>query len=234
MEYAILIFILISTLIIIKIGLNIKIKDLQKIKQIAYSDENNNLIKDFPDNKQICKEMLKMLNNSTVTVEDAKDEKSKTSVYLVMQNKIIIANIDKTFTRIQTIAHECVHSVQNKVMLKFNFIISNINTIYFLAISILTILGKTNNLAQNILLAILIALQFAFFTVRNLLETDAMIRAEALSKEYIEKTVSKEKTNKIISKYKELNKVGIKAYTFMLIIKMIIKPVLYSAIAWLK
>lgn len=234
MEYAILIFILISTLIIIKIGLNIKIKDLQKIKQIAYSDENNNLIKDFPDNKQICKEMLKMLNNSTVTVEDAKDEKSKTSVYLVMQNKIIIANIDKTFTRIQTIAHECVHSVQNKVMLKFNFIISNINTIYFLAISILTISGKINNLAQNILLAILIALQFAFFTVRNLLETDAMIRAEALSKEYIEKTVSKEKTNKIISKYKELNKVGIKAYTFMLIIKMIIKPVLYSAIAWLK
>lgn len=234
MEYAILIFILISTLIIIKIGLNIKIKDLQKIKQIAYSDENNNLIKDFPDNKQICKEMLKMLNNSTVTVEDAKDEKSKTSVYIVMQNKIIIANIDKTFTRIQTIAHECVHSVQNKVMLKFNFIISNINTIYFLAISILTISGKINNLAQNILLAILIALQFAFFTVRNLLETDAMIRAEALSKEYIEKTVSKEKTNKIISKYKELNKVGIKAYTFMLIIKMIIKPVLYSAIAWLK
>lgn len=234
MEYAILIFILISTLIIIKIGLNIKIKDLQKIKQIAYSDENNNLIKDFPNNKQICKEMLKMLNNSTVAVEDAKDEKSKTSVYLVMQNKIIIANIDKTFTRIQTIAHECVHSVQNKVMLKFNFIISNVNTIYFLAISILTISGKINNLAQNILLAILIALQFAFFTVRNLLETDAMIRAEALSKEYIEKTVSKEKTNKIISKYKELNKVGIKAYTFMLIIKMIIKPVLYSAIAWLK
>ena len=35
-----------------------------------------------------------------------------------------IANINKTCTRIQTIAHECVHSIQNRKLLMFNFIFS--------------------------------------------------------------------------------------------------------------
>ena len=210
MEYVCLIIILIVTIVILKIGLNIRIKDLKKIKQMAYSEDNNKLTKDFPTNKQICREILEMLNNSEVTIEDTQDEKSKTSLYLVMQNKIIIANIDKTFTRIQTIAHECIHSVQDKVMLKFNFAISNINMIFFL--------------------------QFIFFVVRNSLEIDAMTRAENLSKEYIsqENILSKENEERLMSKYKELNKIGIKTYTFMLTIKMIIKPLLYCVIALFK
>lgn len=236
MEYVCLIIILIVTIIILKIGLNIRIKDLKKIKQMAYSEDNNKLTKDFPTNKQICREILEMLNNSEVTIEDTQDEKSKTSLYLVMQNKIIIANIDNTFTRIQTIAHECIHSMQNKVMLKFNFVISNINMIYFLIISILTLLGKISEPMQKILLTVLLALQFIFFVVRNSLEIDAMTRAENLSKEYIsqENILSKENEERLMSKYKELNKIGIKTYTFMLTIKMIIKPLLYCVIALFK
>ena len=76
MEYVCLIIILIVTIVILKIGLNIRIKDLKKIKQMAYSEDNNKLTKGFPTNKQICREILEMLNNSEVTIEDTQDEKS--------------------------------------------------------------------------------------------------------------------------------------------------------------
>lgn len=89
---------------------------------------------------------------------------------------------------------------------------------------------------QKILLTVLLALQFIFFVVRNSLEIDAMTRAENLSKEYIsqENILSKENEERLMSKYKELNKIGIKTYTFMLTIKMIIKPLLYCVIALFK
>ena len=97
--------------------------------------------------------------------------------------------------------------------------------IYFLIISILTLLGKISEPMQKILLTILLALQFIFFVVRNSLEIDAMTRAENLSKEYIsqENILSKENEERLMNKYKELNKIGIKTYNFMLKIKIIIK-----------
>ena len=36
------------------------------------------------------------------------------SLYIVATNTILISNIKDTFTRVQTIAHECLHSIQNK------------------------------------------------------------------------------------------------------------------------
>ena len=42
-----------------------------------------------------------------------------------------------SFTRIQTIAHECLHSIQGKNLLIFNFIFSNIYLLYFIVISVL-------------------------------------------------------------------------------------------------
>lgn len=230
MEYVILIIILILVLIALKIGLNIKIKDVKKIKKIAYSEENNKLIKKIPTNKQMCREMLEMLENEDVIIEDTQDEKSKKSLYLVMQNKIIIANIDNTFTRIQTIAHECIHSIQDKIMLKSNFILSNINMLYFLTISIITIVCNLNTNIQNLLLAILIALQLILFVIRNSLEVDAMTRAEGIAKEYIKQNLTEEETTKIIRKYKELNNIGIKLYTYMLVAKAIVKPIIYCLI----
>ena len=41
------------------------------------------------------KEMLAMLKNDSVKIEKSTDEKSDTSLYLVMGNKIIIANNNK-------------------------------------------------------------------------------------------------------------------------------------------
>lgn len=232
MEYLIIIILLILTIFILKIGLNIKIKDIKKIKELGLDRQNNGLTKDFPKNKEICENILEILNNKNVEIEELADKKSSTSLYLVMQNKILIANINNVFTRIQTIAHECIHSVQNKALLKFNFIFSNFNILYFIVILILAILKVTDKEVENILLIGLILMQFIFFAVRSFLETDAMTRAEYLAKEYVNKTkiLTKENEEQLINKYKELNKIGIKLYNFTLACKFILKPIIYSIV----
>ncbi|MGN1327298.1 MAG: hypothetical protein ACI4VQ_04420 [Clostridia bacterium] len=232
MEYFIIILVLIIFIVILKIGFNVKIRDIKNIKELANNEENINLIKDFPDNKQICKDILEMLNNKDVVIEETADEKSQTSLYLVMSNKILIANINNVFTRIQTIAHECIHSIQNKALLKFNFIFSNISNIYFILICILSICKVTSREVASILLIVLILIKFVSYAIRSFLEIDAMTRAEYLSQEYMQKVniVNKETEQKITNKYKELNKIGIKLYNIVLACKSIFVVIIYCAI----
>ena len=153
------------------------------------------------------KEMLEMLNNENVKIEKSVDEKSGTSLYLVMENKIIIANGNGSYAGVQTMAHECLHSVQNKRMLWFNFIYSNCYIIYTIVTIILTILGVIQN--TTLQLYILTLLGFVFYIVRSYLETDAMTKAKFLAKEYLEKKQmhSKEEINTLIAAYDEINKV---------------------------
>ena len=188
MEYLIIAVLMISMILILKFGLDIKIKDIKNIKKLGYDDETNKILKDFPDNSTICKNILEMLDNKDVKIEETQGEKSTTSLYMVMQNKILIGNVKDSFTRIQTIAHECIHSIQNKTLLKFNFIISNISNLYFVIVCILALCNVINKETSNILLIVLILIQFILFVVRNFLEVEAMTRAEFLAKEYIDKT----------------------------------------------
>ena len=229
MKYIIIVVLMILSIFILKFGLNIKIRDIKNIKKLGYDDEINKILKDFPDNPTICKSILKMLDNKDVKIEEVQDEQSTTSLYMVMQNKILIGNVKDSFTRIQTIAHECIHSIQSKKLLKFNFIISNINALYFVIVCILALFNVTNREINNILLIVLTLIQFIFFVVRNFLEVDAMTRAEFLAKEYIDKTklLNERDANKIDSKYKEINKMGIKLYTFTLACQSMIKPIIY-------
>ena len=116
----VIIIVNIVAIILLKIGLNIHFKDVQKIKEIGYDKELNKIGNKFPTNIEICKNILEKLNNKDVKIEEDKD--SKTSLYIAISNKIIIADIQDTFTRIQTIAHECLHSVQNRKILLFNLL----------------------------------------------------------------------------------------------------------------
>ena len=229
MEYLIIIILCIVAILILKVGMNIKLKDIKQIKNIGSNEELTEISNKFPENKQICKDILKILENEDVEIEETKDEKSQTSLYLVMQNKILIANIKDTFTRVQTIAHECIHSIQSKTLLKFNFIFSNFNNIYFLIICILALFNIVKVEVLNILLAGLFLVQFIWFIVRSFLETDAMTRAEYVSKEYIEKanTVSKEEASILVNQYKEINKIGIKLYNFVLACQAVVKIIVY-------
>lgn len=221
---------LILTIIVLKIGLDVKIKDINKIKEIGFDKDLNKITNKLPENEEVCKSILKMLNNSEVKIE--KEENSKTSLYMVMQNKIIIGNIKDSFTRIQTIAHECIHSIQNKRMLKFNFIFSNIYILYFLIACILTIFNVVDKNAMEILLIIQILSGIIYFTIRSFLEIDAMTRAPFLAEKYIENSniLSKEERKLINGKYEEINKIGIKVYIFTLGIKCILKTLILSVL----
>ncbi len=230
--HIILIIILFVTWIILTFGLDIKLKDIKMIKQMSISKEMQDVNNKFPENRQICEEILSMLNNKETKIEELENKESQTCLYLVMQNKILLGNIKQSFVRVQTISHECIHSIQNKKLLKFNFIISNFNIFYFILICIFAIFKIVNMDVLNILLFILIMLQFVFFVVRSFLETDAMTRAEYVSAQYLSKlkdskNISSFEESMIIGKYKDLNKIGIKLYNYTLASKVIIKILVY-------
>ena len=228
--YFVIIIIFLIFLLVLKIGLNIKIKDVKRLKQLSQDNTLNKITNVFPKNKEICEEILKKLKNKDVEIEElGEDSKSQTSLYLVMQNKIIIANIKDNFARIQTIAHECIHSIQNKQILKFNFIFSNISNLYFLVICILALLNLFNEQVWYCLLISLILIQSISLIVRSHLETDAMTRAEYIAKDYIKEKnlLKKEDEEKIINTYKEINNIEIKLYNYILISKKVLRIIIF-------
>lgn len=225
MENAICIFLLVLVIVLFKIIFKI---DFKKIKSINQNKELEKITDKFPENVEIAKEMLDMLGNNVVRIEEAKD--TKTSLYIAITNKISIADMKNNYARIQTIAHECIHSAQDRTILLFNFIFSNINLIYFIAISILTIFKVVNN--QILQIAILILTTFVQFAVRSYLEIDAMTRAKFLAKEYLEKKklTTQEEQEKILGQYEEINKIGIPFTIWNLIINCFSRVILYCGI----
>ena len=153
----------------------------------------------YPSNIKICKEYLKKLKNEEVKIEE--NEGSDATVYIAITNKISIGNLRNSYTRIQTIAHECLHSIQNRKILLFNFIFSNIYLIYFFAVLIIAIFGKLPN--QMACITTLAILGIVYLIIRMYLENDAMIKARYLAKEYMEeKEIStKEEIEKMIQQY---------------------------------
>lgn len=226
MEYISIILISFIFLIILWFVLEINIK---KIKEIGKNKELDELTNSFPENIEICKTILKKLNNTKVKIKEDKD--SKTNLYMIYNNTIIIANIRSSFTRIQTIAHECIHSVQSKRMLWFNFIYTNIYLVYFFVIIILLLLNVIQN--QLVFLVILVIMGQKQYAIRSMLETEAMIKARYIAKEYLEENsiTSIDNVNKIITEYDKLNDCGIKLVNYDILAKNIIRIILYCICA---
>ena len=229
MEYIVIIVISIIFLGILKFAWNIKLKDIKKIKELGYNKElneikakmaeivsSNEITNKLPENKQICQTILKKLHNETVEIKESTD--NKVSLYIVLSNSTLIANIKDTFTRVQTIAHECLHSVQNK------------RTLYFLVICILTFMGL--NSYPILLLFGLVILGCTYYTVRSSLEMDAMIKAKPLAKEYMEEegTLNKQEQETILQNCETINQIGISLTNFQLVLNCTIKVILYSLI----
>lgn len=225
MEFIIIFFVLIILLALLRFLLGTNTK---KLKELATNEELEEIAKKYPDNITICKKYLKILNNEKVKVEENKD--SESSLYIAVTNKISIGNVSKTYTRIQTIAHECLHSVQDRKILLFNFIFSNIYLLYYLVICVLAILNLLP--LKMTFLSIFILLAFVWFVVRMYLENDAMIKAKYLAKEYMEeeKISSRDEINKIISNFEELNNVGIKYIQYRMYLTFAIKLIIFLII----
>ena len=221
-----IIILLISTifLLIMKIVLKINLKDLKKL---ADNQKLNEYTKKFPKNKEICQKILKKLGNEKVEIEE--NSKSAT-MYIAITNKIIIGDLKENYSRIQTIAHECLHSIQDKRLQKFHFIISNIYLINFIVIIILELINKLPS--RNIYLIILLILGSIYITVRNYLENDAMIKAKYLAKEYIEeeRILKKEEETELINGYEKINKIGIPISNFQIWSDLIIKVIIFCII----
>lgn len=225
MEFIIILVVLTLIYIFLKIVFCVKIKKLKQFEKDEYLDK---VVSKYPENTQICEEILKKVNNNTVKIEE--DPNANTTLYLVMSNKIFIANLNKSYTRIQTIAHECLHSIQDKKILWSNFIFSNIYLIYFVIIAILGILKILPY--KMLFLAIFLVLGLVYYSIRTYLENDAMIKARFLAKEYMEEKgiSSKDEIESLVKKYDELNDIGIKFINFKFFEGIIIKAVILSFI----
>lgn len=226
MEYILIIIISIIFLILLAFILGFNIK---KIKQIGKNKELDELTNSFPENINICKSILKKLGNEKVKIKEEKE--SKTSLYIVLNDTITIANIRNSYTRIQTIAHECIHSIQSKKMLWFNFIYTNIYMLYFIIITILTLLNIIKT--PFIYLVVLSIMGMVQYVIRSMLETDAMMKAKYVAKEYLEENniCTKEEVEKIINEYDKLNDIGIKMVNYNICTNNFIKIIIYSLIA---
>ena len=223
-----LIIIIVAIIAIITIYFMMK-TNAKELKEIALDQELNSIAEKFPDNTEICKAILKKIGNETTKIEE--DKKSETTLYIAMQDKVSIGNTHESFTRIQTMAHECLHSIQDRKMLIFNFIYSNIYLIYFVITCVLVIVKKIENimLYSNIFLI----LSFIYYVVRVFLENDAMIKAQYIAREYMEEQaiVKEEEINKVFNGFKKLNKGLIKSTNCNLFIGVMIKLVIFNALA---
>lgn len=226
MEIIYFLILIILAIIFFKIIFKINIK---KMKEKKENKELEEITDKFPQNVEVAKTMLEMLDNNSVKIEEAKN--TDTSLYIAVTNKISIADMKKNYARIQTIAHECIHSCQDRRLLLFNFIFSNINIIYFIIISILTILKVISN--QNLQIEILMLFTLIEFSVRSFLEIDAMTKAKYLAKEYMEKIklCTEEEKNKLLKEYGDINKIGIPFVIDNLLTTALIRVLIYCIIS---
>lgn len=229
--------ILIASLLVIIVVYLVFEVNMKKIKKAGENKRLDELTSRFPENEEICKTILKKLENEKVKIKENEDKENKTSLYVAISNTIFIANIKGTYTRIQTIAHECLHSIQNRRMLMFNFYYSNIYLLYFALSIILTIFEVFKN--YNLQIIILLLMSFVYYVVRSYLETDAMIKAKYVAEDYMKEYIkqnevcTEKEVEEISNQYTKINKLGIPAYNFILFLNCILKVGIYCAISFI-
>lgn len=222
----IIIIVAIVAIIIVSAMMKMNVKELEKI---ALNPELNEITQKYPKNIEICKTILKKLENKTTKIEE--DISSETTLYIAIQDKISIGNTHDSFTRIQTMAHECLHSIQDRKMLIFNFAYSNFYILYFVVICVLVIIKRLPN--EIMFSNIFLILSFIYYVIRVFLENDAMIKAEYVAKEYMEEQniSSLEEIKKVCNGFKKLNDGCIKGTNCSLFVKIMIKVVIFNVLA---
>ncbi len=228
MDFVIIVVVILISIIVLKYILGCKLKEL---KHIGEDEELDNLAKAYPSNIEMCKEYLKKLKNEKVKIEESQG--AEASLYIAISNKILIANIQKSYTRIQTIAHECLHSVQNKRILLFNFIFSNIYILYFLIIAVLLVFKMLPY--KMLFISIFLILSLVYYMVRIFLENDAMIKARYLAKEYMEekKISSPNEIEKLVAGFDKINKVGMPFIHYHFFVGIMVKLLILTVLCWI-
>ena len=222
------ILVCVITLILLKIFLNINFKDIKNI-EIKSSDDLKGLSDKFPEDQKMCKDILSKLQNEDVKVK--LEQEYNSCLYTIFNNTITIGKFQQQYMKIQTIAHECIHSCQNKITLWANFIFTNIYLIYFAIILILAFLNKLPY--TNIHTIILIFMSIIQYILRFSLENEAMIKARFIAKEYIEenKVLNKDEEKILLEEYDRVNKIGIPFMNYYTISMNIVKIILFAFVS---
>ena len=207
--------------------------NIKQNKNLAEDEELNSIAKKFPNNIEICKRILKKLDNENVQIEE--DTNAKDCLYIAITNKIIIAGTQTNFTRIQTIAHECIHSIQERRIQLSNFIISNIRIVYFIICSVLVALKIIPEEYKITVIVIYMMISFMGYVLRVYLENDAMIRARYIAEEYIleQNKCQESEIRKILNGFDKINNMGIKGVNYSLMLEICIKIIFITLIMWI-
>ncbi len=228
MNLLVIALIILIILILLKFVFQI---DLITLKQISQNKKLNEITNAFPSNFEVCKKIAGMIGNTDVKIEENK--KSKTNIYLVITNKIIVSNTKNSFTRIQDIANKCIISMQDKRILWTNLIFSNLYLIYLILAIILTICGVFRDTMLQI--AILTLIGFSYYYIKSYLETDAIIKSRYLAREYMkhEKILKPEEMQEILENYDMISKINVKITNYKLIFSALLKVLIYAVISYI-
>lgn len=224
MDGLVILILIIIVIIMLRIVLKI---NKNKIIEIAQNDKLNKIVQNLPDNVDVCKNILKKLKNEDVKIEE---EEKTNCYYFIATDKIILNKDKKYFTRIQTIAHECIHSIQAKNVLWFNYIFANLLNLFWLIITILTIVGVITN--YILFTGIMLIFTIVFYVIRSYLEIEAMTKAKYIAKDYLEEQHVQE-VNEIVEEYEKLNNIGIKYTCYSLIKAKLILLFIYVLIGFI-
>lgn len=188
-------------LLMICITLFVFLFNLYVRQNMKISEKDLIQIKVEEDNLSVCKEMLRLLKNNHTKVEYNKDEKSNLSYYNHSKDVIILKKDNKSSSRITQIAHECIHTIQDKTYLKANRFFSNFQIIYFIITLISMFHVEINEL---LLISIQLIMLLGTLFVKVVIEGDASYRSVKLAEEYLKNKINKEEKEQYIKESAEL------------------------------
>lgn len=138
--------------------------------------------KSLPQNDTIVGQVLKKLNNTTTKVK--KDDDIKGNYYVFLNDTIYLSNKNKNgkeYSRLTLICHECIHSIQSKILQMINFIFSNLEIIIFtICLFLKIILKKENYIDEIYIISAIVSI-----IPRFILEIHASLSSISLTKEYL-------------------------------------------------
>ncbi len=160
-----------------------------------------NVINKLPSNLEVCNSILKKLNNNSTKIIEMSAIKG--NYYSFINDTIYISNVSKNASdenRVIVIAHECIHSIQNKVVQLANTVISNLY-LMLLLVTIILLFFKID------IIFILFPVMLLNIVVREYLELNAVTKSKDVFLDYIKEYLSEEEIFNLDEYFsKEINK----------------------------
>ena len=183
--------------------------------------------------EQLTLEILRFLNNYKTKVELKKDFKGNYYSYITdtvyiakgVSKKQVPHNIDKNASEVLMVCHECIHSIQNKLMRILNTIFSNLSIIFSI---ICIFVGMFVDMPAWLRCVTGIIILFSII-IRLLLETGAINGSIKLAYEVVSKGIVKNVSIQNIEKGSEY----INRHKYLALIQMISDKIIFLILVFI-